>query len=204
VTLGQRFARFVTVVVVRWPSLWRIFRGRLTRSFDRLAPDWETRLLSPTRLTALGAALDAVPEPPQAILDVGTGSGSVARDVAARWPNAQVTGADVSPGMIAEARRLTKSDRVQYEVADASALPFADGAFDLVALNNMIPFFDELARVVAPGGHAAIGYSRGAETPIWVPLDRIRRELEVREFTHFANFSAGPGVSLLARKRDRS
>ena len=33
-TLGQRFARFVTDVVVRAPFSWRLFRGPMTRMFD--------------------------------------------------------------------------------------------------------------------------------------------------------------------------
>ena len=203
-TLGQWFARFATVTVVRSPRLWRLFRGPLARNFDRLAPQWNTTLNSPGRLDAINAALDALGTTPRTILDLGTGSGSVARAVAARWPDASVTGADVSPGMVAEATSHATSDRERYEVADASALPHPDGAFDLVALNNMIPFFDELARVTAPGGHLAIAYSRGPQTPIWVPLDRVRRELAARKFTQFADFSAGEGRSLLARKDDRS
>jgi ubiquinone/menaquinone biosynthesis C-methylase UbiE len=203
-TAGQWYARLATTVVVRAPALWRLFRGGLTRGFDRLAPEWDTVRASPSRLDAIRAALDAVTDAPRSVLDLGTGTGSVARHVAGRWPDADVTGADVSPGMIAEARRATDPERVRYEIADASSLPFPDAAFELVTLNNMIPFFDELARVTAPGGSVAIAYSRGPQTPIWVPLDRIRPELQAREFTHFADFSVGDGVSLLARKGDRS
>ena len=202
-TAGQWYARLATVVVVRSPRLWRVFRSRLTTGFDRLAPEWDTTRASPSRLDVINLALDAVEDPPATILDVGTGTGSVARAVAERWPAAEVTGADVSEGMIAEAQRQA-TGRQRFVVADASALPFDDGAFELVALNNMIPFFDELARVTAPGGRVAIAYSRGRQTPIWVPLDRVRRELAAREFTHFADFSAGEGRSLLARKADRA
>jgi SAM-dependent methyltransferase len=99
--------------------------------------------------------------------------------------------------MIAEARRLGAQ---HYQVADASHLPYDDGTFDVVTLNNMIPFFDELARVTASGGHVAVSYSMGANTPIWVPLERVRAELERRGFAHVANFSVGSGLSLLARK----
>ncbi len=53
-------------------------------------------------------------------------------------------------------------------------------------MNNMIPFFDELARVTAPGGQVAVSYSRGASTPIWVPLERVQAELERRNFSHVA------------------
>jgi malonyl-CoA O-methyltransferase len=197
VTRQQRFARFVTDVVVRVPALWRVFRRSTTRNFDRLAPEWEATRVSRERLASIEAALDAVPAPPARVLDVGTGTGAVARLIAEHWPDAEVTGVDVSSGMIAEARRLGAQ---RYEVGDASRLPYDSGTFDLVTQNNMIPFFDELARVTSPGGHVAVAYSMGSSTPIWVPLERVRAELERRGFTHVAEFSVGPGLSLLARK----
>jgi ubiquinone/menaquinone biosynthesis C-methylase UbiE len=204
VNWAPRFARFVTQVVVRVPWLWRLFRPALTRTFDRLAPTWDSRSVDQIRLGAMALALDAVERPPQTVLDLGTGSGSVARHAAERWPDAEITGADVSAGMVEEARRRATSARQRYDVADASRLPYADGAFDLVALNNMIPFFDELARVTAPGGRVAIAFSRGPDTPIWVPLDRVRAELERRNFAHITTFSNGLGQSLLAQKLDRT
>jgi ubiquinone/menaquinone biosynthesis C-methylase UbiE len=196
VTVGQRFARLVSDVVVRAPFLWRVFRGRMRRNFDKLAPEWDATRVSRERLVAIIAALDATGAPSRA-LDVGTGTGAVARLIAERWPAAEVTGVDVSPGMIAEARRLGGQ---RYDVGDAFALPYDDGAFDLVTLNNMIPFFDELARVTAPGGYLAIAYSMGPSTPIWVPLERVRDELQRRGFLHVADFWAGGGVALLARR----
>jgi SAM-dependent methyltransferase len=204
VTAGQRFARLVTNVVVRAPGLWRIFRKPMTANFDRLAGEWDALRVDDRRLRAISAALAAVETEPRTVLDVGTGTGAVARLAAKRWAGAAVTGADISPGMIAEARRLASSERERYDVADASRLPVPDGAFDLVAMNNMIPFFDEVARVTASGGHVAIAYGIGPATPIWVPLDRVRAELERRGFTHVADFSSDPGRSLLARKADPS
>ncbi|HET7128659.1 MAG TPA: class I SAM-dependent methyltransferase [Gaiellaceae bacterium] len=200
-TAGQRFARFVTTVVVRVPFAWRVFRGPLTRSFDRLAPTWEGRI-SNERLAPMRVALEAVAAPPAKILDLGTGTGRVARFAAERWPQANVIGADLSPGMIEEARKL--GGRVQYDVADASALPYDDGAFDLVTLSNMIPFFDELARITAPGGSVIVAFTMGEKTPIYVPFSRIRSELERRGFSHVADFDAGSGTALLANKAGRS
>ena len=199
-TGGQRLMRVITDVVVRRPQLWRLARRVVVRNFDRLALDWDTLRVDEVRLRPIDAVLAAVPGVPARVLDLGTGSGAIARLAAARWPSAQVTGADVSPQMIEEARRLATSDRERYEVADASALPFDDGAFDLVALNNMIPFFDELVRVVAPGGHVAIAYSMGDRTPIYVPLPRIRAELERRGLEVCLEQPTGPGLSLLARR----
>jgi ubiquinone/menaquinone biosynthesis C-methylase UbiE len=203
VNWAPRFARLVTQVVVRAPWLWRVFRPALSKTFDRLAPTWDSRSVDQIRLGAIALALDEVAPPPRTVLDLGTGTGSVARDAAQRWPDAEITGADVSVGMVEEARRRATSARQKYDVADASRLPYPDGVFELVALNNMIPFFDELARVTAPGGRVAIAFSRGPETPIWVPLDRVRAELERRNFAHITTFSNGLGQSLLARKNDR-
>jgi SAM-dependent methyltransferase len=195
---GQRFARLVTDVVVRRPALWRLFRGPLRREFDRLAPVWD-EMRTPESFAAVEAALAALTEDPRHVLDLGTGTGSVAQLVAARFPEAEVTGVDVSPKMIDVAR--AKGTRVRFEVADAERLRYGDGAFDLVTLGNMIPFFDELARVTTPGGHVLFSFSGGEQTPIYVAPERLRDELASRGFADFADFSAGRGTALLARRR---
>jgi len=198
---GQRFARLVTDVVVRRPALWGIFRGQLRGMFDELAPTWETRI-GPHHLGALERALDDLP-PPSRALDLGTGTGVVALALAERYPEADVVGIDLSPGMIEEARsKLTPglADRVRFEVGDAAALDFPDGEFELVVLSNMIPFADELARVVARGGTLALSFSRGAETPIYVAPERLRRELGRQGFAEFAEFSADPATAFRAKR----
>jgi ubiquinone/menaquinone biosynthesis C-methylase UbiE len=198
---SQRVARLVTDVVVRRPLLWRVLRGRTRGLFDRLAPTWETRI-GPQHVAALELALESLP-PPRRVLDLGTGTGVAAVAVARRYPEAEVTGLDLSPAMIAEAQRQLPPElasRVRFEVGDASRLPFEDGAFELVTLANMIPFFDELARVSAAGGAIVFSFSRGAETPIYVQAQRLRREVGRRGFTQFADFTAGPATALLARK----
>jgi ubiquinone/menaquinone biosynthesis C-methylase UbiE len=198
-TLGQRFARFVTDLVVRRPLLWRLFRGAMRRQFDRLAPVWDAQR-RPDSFAPVEEALGRLPSPPRRVLDLGTGTGSVARIVAERFPDADVVGVDISPRMLDEARRKTGSPRVSYQQADAERLPFEDASFDLVTLGNMIPFFDELARIVAPGGHVVFAFSAGAETPIYVPSERLRSELERRGFTEFTDVSAGRGSALFASK----
>jgi ubiquinone/menaquinone biosynthesis C-methylase UbiE len=198
-TLGQRFARFATDVVVRRPVLWRFFRGPMRRQFDRLAPKWDA-MRRPDFLAPLESALGRLSEPPKRVLDIGTGTGAAARLVAARYADAEVIGVDVSERMLDEARRLSDSTRVTYRTADAERLPFDAASFDLVTLNNMIPFFEELARVVAPNGHLVVAFTGGSETPIYVPTQRLRAELGRRGFTEFAEVSAGRGTALLARR----
>ena len=204
-SLGRRFARLATNAVVRRPGLWRLFRGPLRRQFDRLAPQWD-EIIQTDHLAALELALERVEPAPRRALDLGTGTGAAALVVARRFPAAEVVGIDLADSMIAEARRKTApelADRVRFEVGDAAALPFEDGAFDLVTHANMIPFFDELARVVAPGGYVVFGFSGGSETPIYVDPIRLRAELERRGFTHFAELEAGRGTAFLARKAER-
>ena len=198
-----RFARLVTDVVVRQPFLWRLLRGRLRAMFDAIAPTWETRI-GPDHVAALELALAELGASPRRALDLGTGTGVAAQAVAQRFPGAEVIGVDLAPAMVAEAARMLPAElagRVRFEVGDASALRFAGGEFELVTLANMIPFFDELARVTAGGGTIVLSFSRGAETPIYVPQERLRHELGRRGFAEFAAFSAGPATALLARRR---
>ena len=198
--IGRRFARLATDAAVRSPFLWRLFRPFVRRQFDSLAPVWDSMRLEDT-FAPYEAALDRLPEKPARILDVGTGTGAGALTLARRFPAATVVGVDLSDAMLAQARRNTPAElRVTYERADASALPFPDGSFELVAHANMIPFFDEVARVVAPGGHALFAFSSGAETPIYVPPERLREQLSRRGFTDFADVQAARGNALLARK----
>jgi SAM-dependent methyltransferase len=201
---GRQFARLTTNAVVARPRAWRAFKWLLRAQFDRLAPAWDG-MRRPDAFAPLEEALDAVKEAPRRVLDVGTGTGAAALAAARRFPEAQVVGADLSQAMVAQARANTPTElaqRVRFEAADAAKLPFEDGSFDLVLLANMIPFFDELARVVAPGGKLIFAFSSGPETPIWVPPERLRRELGERGFADFADFRVGGGTALLARRTD--
>jgi ubiquinone/menaquinone biosynthesis C-methylase UbiE len=177
-------------------------RPLLRFQFDFLASHWDG-LRMPGYLDAFGRGLGQV-DTARRVLDVGTGTGLAAFELAARFPDAEIVGVDLAADMVEEARRKTPphlAPRVRFEVADASRLRFPDGSFDLVTLNNMIPFFDELSRVVAPGGTVLVAFSGGSDTPIYVPLEQIRQELGARGFAEFAEFKAGPGTGLLARKR---
>jgi ubiquinone/menaquinone biosynthesis C-methylase UbiE len=200
--IGRKFARVVTNVAVRRPALWRLFRPLMRRQFDAIAEQWDA-MRTPMSFLAYEAALAAVVPPPGRALDLGTGTGVGAFAVAGHFPEAEVVGADVADRMLDEARRKMPPElagRLRFEHADASALPYPDGSFELVTHANMIPFFDELTRVLAPGGQALFAFSAGADTPIYVPFERLRAELGRRGFTEFADFAPAQGIALLARK----
>ena len=203
---GRRFARLATDVAVRSPRLWRILRPIVRKQFDAIAAEWDT-MRTPGHLAPYEKSLAAVDPAPRRALDLGTGTGQGAFAVARHFPQTEVIGVDLAARMLAEAERKTPPElrgRVRFERGDASALPFPDGSFQLVAHANMIPFFDELSRVLAAGGQALFAFSAGAQTPIYVPTKRLREELTRRGFTEFAEFEAGSGTALLARKGDRA
>jgi glycogen(starch) synthase len=107
---------------------------------------------------------------PMRLLDVGCGPGRLTAPLAARH---QMTGCDISPAMLEEARGHCP-EGVRLVEADARRLPFADGEFDgALALDLLahLPDLDaglaELARVVRPGGPLIFDTSNAA--PWWVP-----------------------------------
>lgn len=94
------------------------------------------------------------------VLDVGTGSGTVA--IVAAQRGALVTGVDPTPELLAKARQnaqIAGLDRLEWREGVAEALPFADATFDVV-LSQFAHMFSprpeaaatELLRVVRPGG----------------------------------------------------
>lgn len=110
---------------------------------------------------ALVAAID--PRSGQRLLDVATGTGLVAFELAERG-FCDIVGLDQSEEMLAAARaRLAATpalaDRVRFVHGEAERLPFADAAFDALTFTYLLRYVDdraatmrELARVVRPGG----------------------------------------------------
>jgi demethylmenaquinone methyltransferase/2-methoxy-6-polyprenyl-1,4-benzoquinol methylase len=114
---------------------------------------------------ALIAAID--PRPEQRILDVATGTGLVALEIARRG-GCQVVGLDQSEEMLAGARsRLAREpalgEQLTFVQGEAERLPFADGEFDGLTFTYLLRYVDdrlatmrELARVVRPGGRVGM------------------------------------------------
>jgi ubiquinone/menaquinone biosynthesis C-methylase UbiE len=106
------------------------------------------------------------PPPASKVIDIGSGVGGPSRYLAATY-GCSVTGIDLSPAYVEAAiflaHRTGLSDKVQYRVADALALPFDDGTFDIgwsqhVAMNiaNRSKLYAEAHRVLRQGGTLAI------------------------------------------------
>ncbi|MBS1615203.1 MAG: bifunctional demethylmenaquinone methyltransferase/2-methoxy-6-polyprenyl-1,4-benzoquinol methylase UbiE [Bacteroidetes bacterium] len=139
--------------------------------FDGIAPRYD--LLN--HLLSLGidkrwrrkAIRSIVAAEPRQILDVATGTGDLAVAASKRFPQANITGVDISAGMLEIGRKKMAefglSERVVLLQADSEQLPFAEKAFDAVICAYGVRNFEhleaglqEMCRVMRPGGRLAI------------------------------------------------
>jgi ubiquinone/menaquinone biosynthesis C-methylase UbiE len=115
------------------------------------------------------------------LLDVGTGTGTLAIAALERWPGITVTGVDPSGGMLeaaaasaAERLPAAAARRFRRRVAPADRMPFDDGAFDAAMSSFVLQLVPsraaalrEIRRVLRPGGVVA-----------WVSWQRTNRAFE--------------------------
>ena len=139
--------------------------------FDRIAPRYDLLNRAMTmgldrrwrRLAAAAAALAAGDR----ALDVCTGTGDLALALAARTTDAgEVVGLDVSSEMLHIAREKARAGgvhNVQFDTADATALPLPDNGFDAATvafgvrnLESLDHGLAEMSRVVRPGGRVVV------------------------------------------------
>jgi ubiquinone/menaquinone biosynthesis C-methylase UbiE len=104
--------------------------------------------------------------------------------------------------MIDQARAKLHADlsgRVEFLVGDAERLPFADGSFELVAQISVPVFFEEVARMLAPGGYVVVVSSLPLKTPFHMPERTLRNGFRRREVEVVAAWAAAPGTFFVGR-----
>ena len=118
----------------------------------------------------------------QAVLDIACGPGTMARLAAQRvGPSGQVTGCDLSPGMLelATAKNPVEGAApITYQQCPADDLPLPDAAFDVVLCQQGLQFFPdktgalaEMRRVLKPDGRAGVAvWCAIEECPFWHAL----------------------------------
>ena len=147
----------------------------------------------------------------RSILDVGCGDGDLAVELSKR--GAKVTGIDASNSMIEAAKRRAQQHNADFafQVAAVQHLPFRPEQFDIVVaitvlcfVENATPVFQEMARVLLPGGRLVIGelgkWSSWAAqrrirgwlgSPLW-RKGRFRTAQELRTLASQAGLAPGP------------
>jgi ubiquinone/menaquinone biosynthesis C-methylase UbiE len=131
---------------------------------ERLAEVLELRAADAGQQSMLDEYLADLPLPDGArVLEVGCGTGAVARTLAVRPGVGEVVGLDPSPVFVRRAREIAAGvANLSYVVGGGTALAFDDGAFDAVIFHTVLSHIPdvskalaEAARVTAPGGALA-------------------------------------------------
>lgn len=167
---------------MRYEEPWQL-SGSAAKFYERYV-----RLLMEPWVRRLVAV--AAPQAGEHILDVGCGTGFVARLVAERvGAKGRVVGIDLNASMVDVARATSAREAmatIEWHIGDAGALPFGYGAFDVVLCQQGVQFFPdrlralrEMRRVLRGGGRLALTVWRTRdETPYQAALaDALERHV---------------------------
>lgn len=164
------------------PSVAEQFSGDAARRLEAM-------YLTPDIVAQRAGVLDRLRlQPGERVLDIGSGPGLLAASMAEQvGAGGEIRGVDVSDSMVALATsRCAAFDRTGFDVADATRLPFADAAFDVVVCTQVLEFVPDVAKAIAeirrvlrPGGRSLV-MDTDWESCVWASTDdaRMRRVLE--------------------------
>jgi ubiquinone/menaquinone biosynthesis C-methylase UbiE len=157
---------------------------------EQLATAMEVSAADPQHRAMVHAYLAELdPAPGTRVVEIGCGTGAIARMIAA-WPGvAEVVGMDPSPILIDRARDLSGDvGHASFQVADGTRLPVEDSSFDVAVVHRVLshaPRPDELLaeafRVVRPGGrlvafdgdYSTITLATGRHDPLQVCVEAM-------------------------------
>ena len=173
-------------------NCWAGVDGGRSIDWDRTSEDYARYRPGPPEsfysiLGALGAGL-----PGQQVLDLGTGTGVLARRFAQQA--CTVTGVDIAAGQIDTARSLAGQQglEIDFRVAPAEQTGFPDHRFHIISASQCWLYFDksrvipEVKRLLAAGGRLLVAHLN------WLPkLDRIAAESEQLVVKFNPNWDAG-------------
>ena len=137
---------------------------RDVKAFDDRAATYESgrhgQLHKEISERVVALALSRVAAAPSRVLDVGSGTGYILRQLAARLPHAaEFTGVDAAPSMVAVASDSATDQRLRFQQGTAERLPVPDATYDLIVSTTSFDHWTdqaaglrECARALKPGG----------------------------------------------------
>jgi ubiquinone/menaquinone biosynthesis C-methylase UbiE len=201
----HRFTHFTDALIPVYNRLFEVLAGREHEMFRQ-------RVLE---LAALKGD--------ERLLDAGCGTGMMALRIAARYPNCTVHGIDISPKMIAVARRDAEMQglTVDFRVGSITDLPYPDAFFDVVITNIMYHHLDlaekrqavsEITRVLRGPEPARTEHSRRVEgkpggryvSAEFGPRanNALRRHLAKGEYTLYPSHLTEAGLAITHEELD--
>lgn len=195
----------ISAVVAHAPWSWWLISRPVMHFFDRAAGGWDERTGAGSldHLAPLAAGVLDVKARPESILDVGCGTGAATLFLAREFPTARIRGVDISPAMINRASAkigLDPEARVAFREGDSSRLPWPDDSFDLLTAVNVPLFFNEIDRVLRPGGSVIVVATHGEGTPFFTPERTIERKFARLGLRRSGGGSAGRGTWFTATR----
>jgi SAM-dependent methyltransferase len=168
-------------------------------AYDTVAMDYaallpDTRAEAPLDLAMIDAFAEVVTSGDDVrVLDAGCGAGRMSRYLAER--GCLVEGVDLSPGMVAMARR--DHPGLVFTVGSLTDLPYSDDRFAGVMLwysiihtppTGLARIFAEASRVLRPGGHVLVGFQAGEGTrDVSAAYRRFGHEVQLERHLHTAD-----------------
>ncbi|HET7757892.1 MAG TPA: malonyl-ACP O-methyltransferase BioC [Steroidobacteraceae bacterium] len=133
------------------PGRFRLDRARLRAAFERASASYDASSSLQARIAGeLLERLELFRFAPGVVLDLGSGTGRVTRELKRRYPRARVIALDIAAGMLREARRHQRPwRRFDRLCGDALRLPLRDGSIDLIFSNLMLQWCEPLAVTLA-------------------------------------------------------
>lgn len=123
---------------------------------------------------------------PRSILETAAGTGVVTNELARAIPEATIVATDLNQPMLDVAATRVRSPNVSFRAADALALPFGDGQFDLVVCQFGVMFYPdkvkgnaEARRILRDGGHYLLAIWDRIESNA---LSKLAHETMERQF----------------------
>ena len=152
------------------------------KTWDLYAPIYEKAMRADVKIYRF--MYERIPEMirDKEVLEIATGPGLLAKQVA---PSAKrMIATDYSDGMIAEAKKGEYASNLTFDVADGTALPYADDSFDAVIISNALHIIPEperalkeIDRVLREGGILIapnfVNHRGGLGSRIWSDILRI-------------------------------
>ncbi len=130
-----------------------LMKSRVRDTYNKICATWNNKVWAQSEDFNSMIVEFADIQGDEKALDVGIGSG----DLETFLPLTDVTGIDISEGMIRECRK--KHPKLKLYACDAEHLPFKDNSFDFVYCRNLLQHFDdpvnavmEMRRVARPKG----------------------------------------------------
>ena len=170
--------------------------SQVRASYDAVAEDYahylpDTRAEAPLDISMIDAFAEAVTAGGAGtVLDAGCGAGRISRYLADR--GCRVVGVDLSPGMVAMARR--DHPDLAFAVGSVFGLPVRDGVLagvlEWYSVIHTPPvglprILTEAARVLRPGGHLLLGFQSGAgRRDVSAAYRRFGHEIRLERHLH--------------------